>query len=110
MTVAPCRDANRVNEEWFTDMEKVRAAVGMVDEAPEPPGTTDKVSVVAAERIPMNVLWNTLQVTDQLSPVQVAHPGVEYNVASTRISLCPRCHLALLTLSPLCACVHACSA
>jgi len=38
-----CRDANRVNEEWFTDMDKVRAAVGMVDEAPEPPGSTDKV-------------------------------------------------------------------
>lgn len=39
-----CRDANRVNEEWFTDMDKVRAAVGMVDEAPEPTGSTEKVS------------------------------------------------------------------
>lgn len=38
-----CRDANRVNEEWFTDMEKVRAAVGMVDEAPEPEDTSVKV-------------------------------------------------------------------
>lgn len=38
-----CRDANRVNEEWFTDMDKVRESVGMVDEAPEPPGSTDKV-------------------------------------------------------------------
>jgi hypothetical protein len=42
-----CRDANRVNEEWFTDMDKVRAAVGMVDEAPEPSGNTDKVRRVA---------------------------------------------------------------
>jgi hypothetical protein len=33
-----------VNEEWFTDMDKVRAAVGMVDEAPEPAGSTEKVS------------------------------------------------------------------
>lgn len=38
-----CRDANRVNEEWFSDMDAVRAAVGMVDEAPEPSGSSDKV-------------------------------------------------------------------
>ncbi len=38
------RDANRVNEEWFSDMDAVRAAVGMVDEAADPPGTSDKVS------------------------------------------------------------------
>jgi hypothetical protein len=41
--LSACRDANRVNEEWFTDMDKVRAAVGMVDEAPEPEGSTEKV-------------------------------------------------------------------
>jgi hypothetical protein len=36
-----------VNEEWFYDNERVRAAVGMVDEAPDPPGTSDKVCVCA---------------------------------------------------------------
>lgn len=39
-----CRDPNRVNEEWFSDNDRVRAAIGMVDEAPDPPGTSDKVS------------------------------------------------------------------
>jgi len=38
-----CRDANRVNEEWFADMEGVKAAVGMMDEQPDPPGSQDKV-------------------------------------------------------------------
>lgn len=55
LPLSACRDANRVNEEWFTDMDKVRAAVGMVDEAPEPEGSTEKVkagtAAAAAEAI-----------------------------------------------------------
>eukprot|EP00879_Flechtneria_rotunda_P014450 GHRR01015099.1.p1 GENE.GHRR01015099.1~~GHRR01015099.1.p1 ORF type:complete len:471 (+),score=115.95 GHRR01015099.1:168-1580(+) len=38
-------DAARVNEEWFSDMDAVRAAVGMVDEAPDPPGTSNKCMI-----------------------------------------------------------------
>eukprot|EP00775_Hariotina_reticulata_P011699 gene11699-11843_t len=38
-------DANRVNEEWFADMEGVKAAVGMIDEQPDPPGTLDKCMI-----------------------------------------------------------------
>ena len=29
-----CRDANRVNEEWFADEESVRSKVGLLDDAP----------------------------------------------------------------------------
>ncbi|WIA08252.1 hypothetical protein OEZ85_007696 [Tetradesmus obliquus] len=42
-------DANRVNEEWFSDMDAVRAAVGMVDEAPEPTGSSDKCMICFEE-------------------------------------------------------------
>lgn len=37
-----CRDANRVNEEWFTDEDSVRRTVGLLDEAPQP-STSGKV-------------------------------------------------------------------
>ena len=35
---------NRVNEEWFSDVDAVRKAVGLLEEAaPETPSTTSKV-------------------------------------------------------------------
>jgi hypothetical protein len=38
------RDVNRVNEEWFSDVEAVRKAVGILEEpAPEGPGESSKV-------------------------------------------------------------------
>ncbi|KIY99470.1 putative E3 ubiquitin-protein ligase ARI7 [Monoraphidium neglectum] len=37
-------DVNRVNEEWFSDVEAVRKAVGILEEpAPEGPGESSKV-------------------------------------------------------------------
>ena len=39
---------NRVNEEWFADVEAVRKAVGILEEpAPEAPGDTSKVRLRA---------------------------------------------------------------
>ena len=35
---APCRDVNRVNEEWFTDMDGLREKVGLLDEQPSGSG------------------------------------------------------------------------
>ncbi len=29
-----CRDVNKVHDEWFSDMDAVRLAVGLVDDAP----------------------------------------------------------------------------
>ena len=31
-----CRDAGRVNEEWWTDMDAVRSKVGLAEDQPEP--------------------------------------------------------------------------
>ena len=31
-----CRDAGRVNEEWWTDMDAVRGKVGLAEDQPEP--------------------------------------------------------------------------
>ncbi len=43
-----CRDPNRVNEEWFQDVDAVRAAVGIIDEAPASTSTSEKVGHVPA--------------------------------------------------------------
>jgi ariadne-1 len=45
-------DANRVNEEWFSDVEAVRRAVGLLEEpAPETPTATRKVRVFCCVRV-----------------------------------------------------------
>lgn len=38
-----CRDANRVNEEWFADEDSVRRKVGLLEDVPEA-STSGKVS------------------------------------------------------------------
>ena len=43
-TLRQCRDANRVNEEWFTDMDAVRSKVGLVDDPPGETSTSGQVS------------------------------------------------------------------
>ena len=42
-----CRDANRLNEEWFADEESVRSKVGLLDDAPVA-STSGKVGPAAS--------------------------------------------------------------
>jgi hypothetical protein len=69
--VCECRDANRVNEEWFADMEGVKAAVGMFDEQPDPPGSQDKVKASPDALLVqcMRLLWGITELHNHLSAV-----------------------------------------
>jgi hypothetical protein len=47
-----CRDASRVNDEWFSDTDGIRAAVGLIDAQARPTQGEGKV------RRPVQQLWS----------------------------------------------------
>ena len=71
------RDVGRVHEAWFSDMEAVKAGVGLIDETLPVGGADEKAKVGAS------LGWGTLPICIEL-PLRVAHVVVTCGISPAR--------------------------